>query len=211
MRKGMAAIIGSLLLAGCSVFGVRSGTEQPEYRIVERLSEDVEVRRYGPRVAAETTVEQDDPEAARNDAFRRLFDYISGANRAADEISMTAPVAVAAGARDIAMTAPVETREREGRTTMRFFLPAPYSLETAPAPTDSQVDVVSVPAETLAVLRFSGSRDADAVRARRTDLIEVLEGSAWQVEGAPVALFYDPPWTLPFLRRNEVALPVDRG
>jgi hypothetical protein len=66
-----------------------------------------------------------------------------------------------------------------------------------------------VPGEELAVLRFSGSTGAAAVAAREAELARVLEGSPWRAAGEPVALFYDPPWTLPFLRRNEVAVRVE--
>ena len=210
MRKGVAAVVGSVMLAGCSVFGVRSGTEQPAYEVVARLPGAVEVRRYTPRVAAEAVVAATDPEAGRNTAFGLLFDYISGANRGAAEIAMTAPVAVDQEPEKIAMTVPVETRATgAGEVAMRFFLPASYTLESAPVPTDPRIELLAVPARTEAVLRFSGSRSADAVQGRIAELTRTLEGSAWQATGTPVALFYDPPWTLPFFRRNEVAVPVE--
>lgn len=210
IRIGLLVMSASLLLAGCSVFGVRSGTEQSAYEVVETLGDTVEVRRYAPRVAAEAVIEADDPGAARNDAFGLLFDYISGANRGDAEISMTTPVAVQVEPQKIAMTVPVETRATgDDRIAMRFFLPASYTLETAPAPTSPRVELVAVPLETEAVLRFSGSRSASAVRAREAELMATLERSGWEASGPPSALFYDPPWTLPFFRRNEVAVPVE--
>ena len=65
-----------------------------------------------------------------------------------------------------------------------------------------------LPPETVAVLRFSGTPSPDAVAARTGELVKALAASAWQPAGAPVAWFYDPPWTIPSLRRNEVAVPV---
>ena len=99
----MATLLGSLLLSACSVFGIRSGTEEPPHSLVERLG-DVEVRRYDARIAAETTVNGNAYEA-RGEGFRRLAGYIFGGNQGRTRIEMTAPVAQS-GER-IAMTAPV--------------------------------------------------------------------------------------------------------
>lgn len=213
MRRILVMLASTIFLAGCTVFGVRSGTEEPRHEVLARLEPDIEIRSYGRRLAAETEVAAANEEASRNAAFRPLFDYISGENRAAAKIAMTAPVAVeSAQAEKVAMTAPVVTSAAEpGRYTMRFFLPASYTLETAPQPTDPRVHLVEVPAETLAVLRFSGTPTQSAVEARKAELLARLGPSAWKAAGEPVAFFYDPPWTVPFLRRNEVAVPVKAG
>lgn len=209
MLRALASVAGLVLLSGCSLVGIRSGYEQPAYTVLDRIGERVEIRRYGNRLAAETTVAANDAEADRNEAFRILFDYISGANQGGSDVAMTAPVEVDSGAQKIAMTAPVETSAAEaGRYTMRFFLPGSYTKATAPEPTDPRVQIIEVPEATLAVLRFSGARDRERVKTRHGELIRALDGSGWSVTGAPTALFYDPPWTLPFLRRNEVAVPV---
>jgi hypothetical protein len=210
----MKSVFGSfwvLVLSGCSLVGIRSGYEQPAYEVADRVEPGVEIRRYGPRLAAEATVEAADAEAGRNAAFRLLAGYIFGANRAKGEIAMTAPVEVQSGSRKIAMTSPVETASTGGgRYTMRFFLPAQLTLATAPEPTDSRVRLLEVPGQTLAVLRFTGSRGDERVAAQSGALLRALGGSAWQPAGEPFAFFYDPPWTLPFLRRNEVAVAVTR-
>lgn len=209
--RALLGALGSLVLAGCSLFGVRGGYEQPPYDVVDRLPGGVEVRRYAPRLAAETTVEAADPEAGRTAAFRLLAAYIFGANRPKSEVAMTAPVEVQAEPQRVAMTAPVETAPAaEGRYTMRFFLPAKLTLATAPEPADARVRVTVVPEETFAVRRYSGSRAAERIDAEHAALLAALEGSAWRPVAAPVSLFYDPPWTLPFLRRNESAVAVQR-
>ncbi len=192
------------------MFGIRSGYEQPPYTVVEQIEETVEVRDYGSRLAAEATVEAGNAEAGRNDAFRLLFDYISGANQSQSEVAMTAPVEVVS--EKIAMTAPVETAVADdGRYTMRFFLPSAYTRATAPQPTDPRVRIIELPEMTVAVERFSGSRDEDAIKRRKAQLLNGLKLSGWRPIGAPTSLFYDPPWTLPFLRRNEVVVPVARA
>jgi hypothetical protein len=196
------------LLAGCTLFGVRSGYEQPAYEVTDRLG-DVEIRSYGPRLVAQTIVDEQDEIAARNAAFRILAAYIFGDNVAKSEIAMTTPVAVEEQSQRIAMTTPVETSTVvPGRYAMRFFLPSSYTLETAPAPTDARVQLAIAPANTLAVLRFSGSRKPPAVAERAEELLGILADSKWQAVGRPFSLFYDPPWTIWFLRRNEVAVTV---
>jgi len=209
MVKRFLALLPLLLATGCSVVGIRSGTEEPTYAVVDRIG-DVEVRQYGPRVAAQTVTEGGEEET-RNASFRRLADYIFGANRREEKITMTAPVAQEpAGGQTIAMTAPVAQDAVPGGWRMRFYLPADSTLANAPAPTDPQVELVTVPAEAYAVLRFTGSRSETAVAERTRELLDRLASSPWRPVGEPIRWFYDPPWTLPFLRRNEVAVAVER-
>ena len=107
------------------------------------------------------------------------------------------------------MAAPVEAKAGR-RVAMRFFLPGSLTRATAPEPADPRVRVVEVPGETLAVLRFSGSTDDARIADRTAALLRELRGSAWEPAGEPVFFGYDPPFTPPFLRRNEVAAPVRR-
>jgi SOUL heme-binding protein len=207
--RGSMAVLATVFLSACTVFGVRSGTEEASYRVVATLGDAVQIREYGPRVAAEAVVEAPEEDAGRNTAFRVLFDYISGANRAQSKVAMTVPVEMEPGAPEIAMTMPVETSVADAnRYTMRFYLPASFTLGTAPEPTDPRARIVAVPAETLAVLRFSGTTGMRAVDERKTELLAALDGSSWRATSTPTAWFYDPPWTLPFLRRNEVTVSV---
>ena len=197
----------SFFASGCSTFGIRSGTEQPSYRIVDTLADNVDVRRYGPRLVAEVVVTGEE-ERARSAGFRKLAAFIFGDNRARQSISMTAPVSQAASER-IAMTAPVSQAEAgSGRWRVRFFVPSEYTRETLPEPNDPDIAISELPPETVAVLRFSGSRAPSAVHEATDELLAVIGDSQWQVSGQPTAFFYDPPWTLWFLRRNEVAVSV---
>ena len=204
MRR-LLSVLSSVALGACSVFGVRDGTEEPRFSVIDHVGA-VEIRSYGPRIAAETAVDGDEI-SARSQGFRLLAGYIFGGNTSKASIAMTAPVAQSSTA--IAMTAPVATaRDAEGRWVIRFFMPASFSLATLPVPNDSRVRLVEVPGETTAVLRFSGSTAPEPVAARQAELRQGLAGSAWQPAGELVAWFYDPPWTIPSLRRNEVAVPV---
>lgn len=202
----LAKLAGQIGESVLSVAGIRT-VEEPRH-ISRALTGGVEIRRYGRRIAAETTVvgERDD---ALNAGFRTLAGYIFGGNRSRTEIAMTAPVSQQSGAQKIAMTAPVsQSGSGEDGWTIRFFMPSQWTLQTLPEPDDDDVRLVSVPAETVAVLRFTGDRGPAAVARRTSDLLETLDAHGIEPAGEAVAWFYDPPWTLPFLRRNEVVVPI---
>jgi hypothetical protein len=189
------------------VFGIRL-YEEPHYDVIDRIGDRVQIRRYAPRLAAEVDLTLPG-EAGRSEAFKLLFAYISGANRGSspgnDRIAMTVPVEVS-GKQRVAMTVPVQTTEANGALQMRFFLPEKCSREDIPRPLDPRIRLVTTFGETIAILQFSGSGHDFA--ERQTELIARLVGLKWQQKGAPYTLNYDAPFTLPFLRRNEVAVAV---
>ncbi|MGU3546023.1 SOUL family heme-binding protein, partial [Methylobacterium sp. A52T] len=199
MDRVMYALV-TLAEAVLGIFGVRALYEQPAYAVVERLDRGVEIRSYAPRLAVET----DARGQGDGDAFGRLFRYITGANRAGDRIAMTAPVESGGQyiAQRIAMTVPVE---RDGTGTMRFFLPRAVAAAGAPAPTEPGVRLVEVPAERIAALRFSGRLTPEARAAQAGILAAVLAAAGRAPAGAPFVMGYDPPFAIPFLRRNEGA------
>jgi hypothetical protein len=180
-----------------SVFGIRSPYEQPKYHVVSEIANGVEIRAYGPRVAVET------PMRGGNDgeAFGRLFRYITGANHADSKIAMTVPVEMAP--QKIAMTVPVEMT---GDQVMRFFLPKAVVAKGAPAPTDKLVHLVTLPPQQFAVLRFSGTVTDQSRQLHEQRLLAAVAGAGRHAEGEPALLSYDPPFALPFVRRNEVAV-----
>lgn len=200
-----------------SALGIRSQYEQPRFESIAWIKGDTEVRRYGPRLAAEVSVPAPDEETGRDEAFKALSGYIFGANRAKADIAMTAPVAIEAAPQpiatapvEIATPAPAEPVAGNGALTMRFFLPAPLTLESAPIPEDGRVRLLPRPGETLAVRRFSGAPSPSRLAAERRTLLAALAGSPWRPAGQPITFLYDPPFTLPFRRRNEVAVAVEK-
>ncbi len=206
---GVGEILVTLLSGVGQIVGVRTGTEEPKFVVVEQVG-PVEIRHYGPRLAAETLV-TGSSETARNEGFRRIAGYIFGGNASRTSVAMTAPVVQGARGRSesIAMTAPVVQSPTAGEGwAIQFIMPAKYTRETLPVPNDPRVRVVEVPAQDYAVLRFSGSRSADMVVRKTRELDAALATGRWQAAGAPVSWFYDPPWTMPAMRRNEVAYPV---
>jgi hypothetical protein len=201
------------LLAGVGqLVGIRAGTEQPPYEVVGRVG-DAEIRRYAPQIAAEAVVEGP-VETARNEGFRRVAGYIFGDNTAKASVAMTAPVVQgrepSGGSQSIAMTSPVVQQPAgAGSWSIQFIMPAKYTMATLPQPNDPRVRLVEIPARTFAVVRFSGLGRDDAVARHEKALDAALAGSSWRAVGEPVTWYYDPPWTVPFLRRNEVARPVE--
>ena len=198
-----------LCLVGCSVVGIQRDLNHLPYEVVASLPDDIEIRQYAERLAVEATVTVDGSDDARNAAFRLLFDYISGANQANAEIAMTVPVESTRASQRIEMTAPVESQIGEaGTMIMRFFLPRRFTPESAPKPTDDRLRLVLMPEQRFAVLTFSGSRNQQAVSARVEQLRAALKARDLNPGISARAFFYDPPWTLPWFRRNEVAIEV---
>ena len=196
------------LEAVVGVIGIRL-YEEPQFDIVGSLRNGIEIRRYGPRLAAE--VDLGGAGAKRRDeAFGLLFAYIAGANRtsalANHRVAMTMPVEVR-GEERVAVTVPVQIFDASAAATMRFYLPVKFTLNTAPTPTDARVRLFATPTETIAVSRYSGSGADDL--ERRRELVAGLAGSPWRPVGQPYTLRYDAPFTLPFARRNEAAVSVN--
>lgn len=202
-----AAILAATLSTGCSVFGGTAAPE-PEYR-VEVSELPFEIRRYPALTVARTTVSGSRDQAV-DVGFRRLFDYIRGDNRPAAEIPMTAPVITQPAGREIPMTAPVLTQPAEDRDAWQvmFVLPAELNAQSAPQPEDADVEIATLAPHRVAVARFTGFLDAENIAAAREDLAQWLADRSEQPAGQWRAAGYNPPWTLPWLRRNEVMVPL---
>lgn len=210
MLNKIAGALGQVAEGAGTIVGLRHGTEEPRFTVERRVG-DVEIRRYGSRIAAETTIDANE-EKARNEGFRRLAGYIFGGNRTKTKIAMTAPVAQANTSQKIAMTAPVSAqRSGTGQWVIRFFMPSEHTLDTLPVPNDERVRLVEVPGERVAVLRFSGNYSPEIIAMRTDELLETLQDSGIKAVGEPFAWFYDPPWTIPFRRRNEVVVSLGQA
>ncbi len=172
------------------------------------MENGLQIRSYAPRLAASVTI-QGDEISARSQGFRKIASFIFGANQANASIAMTAPVAQQAAGTKITMTAPVaQTQSSPGSWTVTFFMPAQYTLATLPKPTDAAINIIEVPAQTYAVFRYSGIPNRAATAAAHATLLSKLSISTYTANGDIIDWFYDPPWTIPALRRNEAAIPV---
>ncbi|MFN8593557.1 MAG: heme-binding protein [Thermomicrobiales bacterium] len=210
LRVALAALLIGVSGAtmGMTMAQAEEDVEQPHYDVVDTVGA-IEIRQYGPRLAAEADMGPGTGvDSGQYSAFMTLAAFIFAENRAGPEVAMTAPVAVEEANAPIAMTAPVAMEPGESGRVMRFFMPAEYTMETLPKPGDDRVRIVTVPEQTLAVLRFSGIADDAVVERRTAELLAGLEGSTWEPVGKPGYFGYDPPMTPPDERRQEVFVEV---
>jgi len=197
-------IILALAAGGCSVGDVK----EPAYSIVQK-EDNFELRAYEPMIVAQVQMTGDRRQAI-NDGFKILADYIFGNNDGGGKIAMTAPVIQQpeAGAK-IAMAAPVTQQGGSNSWKVDFIMPAEYTMETLPKPVDKHISILQKPSYKVAVARFSGFATEGALESNEKDLLRWMTDKALKAgTDIPVYAFYNPPWTLPFLRRNEVMIPV---
>jgi hypothetical protein len=197
--------------AALAALPAMAAIEEPAFETLKK-SGDFEVRRYAPKIVAETLVEGS-LWGASNDGFRVIAGYIFGNNESvqgtgSEKVAMTAPVTVQAAPEKIAMTAPVTTEPAGERMRMHFVMPSQYTLATLPRPKDDRVKLREVPAQDMAVLRFSGFTSEGKVKEKSDELLAWVKGEGLEVAGAAQLARYDPPWTLPFFRRNEILIPL---
>jgi SOUL heme-binding protein len=185
------------------VFG-RVNVEQAKYVTLASTAQ-YEVRRYAPQLAATF---KGTPEIGA--AFRALASYcgiMSAPNQVEDAqktaISMTAPVL---------MEMPEnQNAANDGVKMMTFFLPAKFtSVESAPKPLDPCIQVIQLPERTMAVITFSGNTNAKIINDKTTELTgHLLRDGITLTHGKPLVAGYNPPFTIPALKTNEIHLPVD--
>jgi hypothetical protein len=184
-------------LAGLTLLVDRAAAyEQPTYEVVAKDGA-FELRRYEPYVVAETVV-SGSSESAGNQAFRRLFRYISGKNR--KQVRPDDP--------KIAMTVPVTMRYDADSTRMTFMVPGEYTLGTAPRPADPEVGLRAEPGGLVAAFTYSGRSSQERYLERQALLTDWAAAQGLEAAGDPLFAQYNGPFTPWFLRRNEVLLAV---
>ena len=179
-----------------------SRVAEPAFEVVTRY-DNFELRRYLPYVVAETRVEGE-YRRSLNEGFRRLAGYIFGGNRSQAKLAMTAPVSAQPGSEKIPMTAPVSAQKDAGSWVVTFAMPEGSRLDTLPLPNDQRVTLHLLPARQVAALRFRGWASAKDVEKKTAELLAALPSAGLTPRGVPTIAQYNPPWTLPFFRRNEI-------
>lgn len=190
------------ILVGCAMVGpIMSDVEKPKYQATA-LTNEIELRSYDPMLVAMVQMSGSRKDAI-SEGFRVLADYIFGNNTLEQNISMTAPVEQQAGQK-ISMTAPVQQQQRSNSWMISFVMPKQFTLKTIPKPNNEMVKINEVPAQRFITIRFSGGNSDDNIRKNESALFNYITQNKINVTGEPKYAFYNPPWTLPFMRRNEI-------
>lgn len=209
-KKYLISLAVVLLLLTVILWGpIVSNVEQATYTVVTSDG-PIEIRDYPPMIVAQTIVTGERKESI-NKGFRIIADYIFGNNVARQKVAMTAPVMQEPGEK-IAMTAPV-TQQNDGEEAsnnwiVRFMMPSEYTLDRLPKPENPAIQLIEVPGKHVAVIRFSGLAHTEVLHHHENELRFYLDQHNLMAIGQPTYAFFNPPWTLPFLRRNEIMLEV---
>lgn len=209
--------VGSLLVLLC--IGHAMAIEEPKYDVIQ-TDGSFEIRKYSPILIAETFVDGDMDEASSK-GFRLIADFIFGNNQVTDsnassKIAMTAPVTAEPVSKKIAMTAPVTAEPQSFESNMQaakkwrihFVMPSQFTLANIPKPKNDAVTLRDVPSKFFVVHSYSGFNSLARIQAKTDEALEWANRKALKVLGQPQLSRYDPPWTLPMFRRNEIMLEV---
>jgi DNA gyrase inhibitor GyrI len=176
------------------------GIEMPGYEVVEEQN-GYEIRRYEPMIVAQVYIEGEYGESM-NRGFGKLAGYIFDKNRAEE------PSRPEVKSGKIPMTSPVFTEETGSGHNIAFVMPGDYSMETLPKPEDPDVKLREVPSGYFAVLRFGGYATDAKVHTKTHQLKEHIEHDGLETKDSPMLAQYNPPWTPPYMRRNEILIEV---
>ena len=182
-----------------------SHVEEPSYEVISS-HKSIQIRRYHAMLVAEVT-QKGDRKTAISKGFRVLADYIFGNNTVQQKIAMTAPVSQTKSEK-IQMTAPVVQAPIKNAWKIQFVMPKIYRLETLPKPNNELIQIKQVPEQKRVVIRFSGKANDFKIRQKEQELTQYIEDQNLEVNSTVFYAFYNPPWTPPFLRRNEIMLVV---
>ena len=199
-------IVPAVVILGAAAWSqIVSNVEQARYGVVQSQG-DIQIRDYASMIVAEAEVSGARKEAI-SQGFRMIADYIFGNNTRKQNVAMTAPVTQQP--RDkIAMTAPVIQEGSAGQWKVRFVMPASYTMDTLPKPNNERVKLVEIPGKRFAVIRFSGMAGEASLKDHTDELTKFIVEKKLNALSQPSYAFFNPPWTLPFLRRNEVMIEV---
>lgn len=202
----LAAIIGVIIIGGIFAGPIMSDVETPNYEVISAQA-GIEIRQYAPMIIAEVQMDGEREDAIGN-GFRLLADYIFGNNQGLQDIAMTAPVQQQKNIK-IAMTAPVQQQSIGDIWRVSFVMPSEYSMETLPKPVNDRVAIKRVPSKQFIVVTFAGTNSNKNVTVHEEKLMRYVKANNLSVVGAPTYAFYNPPWTLPPMRRNEVMMEME--
>ena len=204
----ITSIIAFILIVGGLLAGpVMSNVEKPDYKVIQ-TERNIEIRQYEPMIIAEVEVDGKREDAIR-EGFRLIADYIFGNNTVQRDIAMTAPVQQQESQK-IAMTAPVQQQSTGRSWQISFVMPSKYSMETLPEPKNDRVRLKEIMTKKFVVIKFSGTNSNENVTEHENQLMKYIESNQIKIIDSPKYAFYNAPWTLPFMRRNEVMIEINQ-
>ena len=175
----------------CEVMAI----EEPKFKILVDEGE-LEIRSYDEYLVAETTIEGSFDTASRK-GFRRVAGYIFGENKnstgQSEKIQMTAPVTV--------------KPDNEG-WVLHFVMPSNYDMSQLPVPNNDSILLKKIEAHLAAVISFSGFTTDAKIQNKTEELKIWLEKKDFKIAGRQQIARYNDPFTLPWLRRNEIIFKV---
>jgi len=200
--KILFIIIAILIFVWIAYGYFSSRVKEPKFTVIEK-KDGYEIRQYASYIEARVRVTGEYRESMSS-GFRILAGYIFGGNTKKQSIAMTAPVSEQKS-ESIAMTAPVsETAMDNNSRTVSFVMPEQYTLATLPTPNDQRIELVEVAEHQSAVLRYSGYNNAEKVAGMKANLLGYLKRDGTAFTSEPRGAGYNPPWTPPFMMRNEI-------
>jgi hypothetical protein len=164
---------------------------QPSYRVI-KSDHAIEIREYPTLVIAEVSI-PGERYASINAGFRLLANYIFGNNQQKQTLAMTAPVI---------------QQQNENGWAIRFIMPANFTKAELPSPENASIKLETIKEKRYLVIRFSGRSTDSNIESHTKELTEYAKAHQITTVGTPILAFYNPPWILPFLRRNEVMLEI---
>ena len=199
--KIIVVVIGIILISAIAVGPIMSRVETPAYEVIKSQGK-IEIRQFRTMIVAEVQVQGERADAISK-GFRLLADYIFGNNTTRQNIAMTAPVQQRESTQ-IAMTAPMQQQSTKDSWLVSFVIPSEYSMESLPKPKNDRITLKKIPPQQFIVITFSGTSSDENLREHEEELIEFIKANNISVTGTSKYAFYNPPWTLPLMRRNEV-------
>jgi effector-binding domain-containing protein len=182
-----------IIILGCILVGpIMSNVEKPKYHVISS-QENIEIRKYNPMIIALVEVQGERKEAIRG-VFKILADYIFGNNKSKE---------------DIPMTAPVRQQKFQENWQISFIMPSEYNMETLPQPNNKNISLKELPSKKYIVINFSGMISDQNIALNEEKLKKYIFENEIQSLSTPIYAFYNPPWTLSFMRRNEIMMEIN--
>jgi len=175
----------------CQVMAI----EEPNFKILVDEGE-LEIRSYDEYLVAETTIEGSFDTASRK-GFRRVAGYIFGENK--NSIGQS---------EKIQMTAPVTVKPDDEGWVLHFVMPSNYDMSQLPVPNNDSILLKKIEAHLAAVIIFSGFTTDAKIKDKTEELKVWLKKKEFKIAGPQQIARYNDPFTLPWLRRNEIIFKV---